>query len=804
MIHSSRSAAQFAAPRSRQRRRAIAVSTAIALGASALAVAPLAQAASPVTSASWLNSYFNNVAVGDAGTNYADFDNLGSYLVRSDSAGVGIQPNTEQSLSQDPTLKYSISGGVAGQPDNVAMSSVSTTLNTHLSLGSGATTAATKVSFVGAATNGSKSVQATFHFADASTQSVNVQFSDWCDSDPQGTNTLVARWTQRWYGGSPQTLGCGLWASETYTLAPTTPGSTLESIEFGSAPNFHLFAIANNATVNTAAISIVGNPAPSISSSSTYSPGATVSIAQVPTWSTSAGAITTDAVKYVWQLDGQTVPLSNGSQYTLQPADAGKQLTVSITGSKAGYIPGSVTSNPMTINKGVFAATTAPTLSSATARAGDTLTTTAGEYSITDTAQSVQWLSDGVAISGANAPSYTIPAAQVGKALSARVTATKVGYEDVVTVLGPTSAVAKGQFTTTISAAIGGNYAVGQSLNVSSGTYSSTGVTETYRWTADGSDLSGATAAALELTPALLGKTIGVKVTAAKPGYEDLSYAVAGPTVADGTLAIVTAPAVSGLPVVGRSLTAAPGTYNPVAEAVSYEWSANNVAISGATGATFVPTTGLVGKQLTLKVTVKAIGYTDLVSVVPVGVVSKETLTVTKDATLTGTVAVGAPVKVTAGTYSAPGVSISYQWLANGVAIAKATGTSYTPSARDKNKGLSVRITATKLGYTSVVTTTSQLTVKIGTIKVIKKPAVTKKTPQVAKKLKVSKGSYKTAGVKVTYQWYRASKKIAKATKANYKVTIADRGKKLRVKVTVKKSGYKTVTIQTKSTKKVR
>jgi hypothetical protein len=58
--------------------------------------------------------------------------------------------------------------------------------------------------------------------------------------------------------------------------------------------------------------------------------------------------------------------------------------------------------------------------------------------------------------------------------------------------------------------------------------------------------------------------------------------------------------------------------------------------------------------------------------------------------------------------------------------------------------------------------------------------------------------------VKVTYQWYRNGKRIAKATKPTYTLTRADKGRKVTVKAKGAKPGYTTVTKTSKATAKVR
>ena len=128
----------------------------------------------------------------------------------------------------------------------------------------------------------------------------------------------------------------------------------------------------------------------------------------------------------------------------------------------------------------------------------------------------------------------------------------------------------------------------------------------------------------------------------------------------------------------------------------------------------------------------------------------------------------------------------SWQAYKKAVSFSKATTVSYRAADKAGN-----------------VSSAGSVKVKPGTIKVTKKPKVSG-TAKVAKRLKVSKGSYKPKSVKVSYQWLRGSKAIKGATKASYKVKAKDKGKKLSVKVTVKKAGYKNLTVTTAKTAKVK
>lgn len=65
-------------------------------------------------------------------------------------------------------------------------------------------------------------------------------------------------------------------------------------------------------------------------------------------------------------------------------------------------------------------------------------------------------------------------------------------------------------------------------------------------------------------------------------------------------------------------------------------------------------------------------------------------------------------------------------------------------------------------------------------------------TAVVGGKLTVSTKGWKPKRLTYSYQWYRSGTKIKYATKATYRPTRLDLGKRLTVKVTAKKKGYKT------------
>lgn len=80
------------------------------------------------------------------------------------------------------------------------------------------------------------------------------------------------------------------------------------------------------------------------------------------------------------------------------------------------------------------------------------------------------------------------------------------------------------------------------------------------------------------------------------------SYLGAGVVNGTGAPANSVAPAITGTSRVGQTLTSTTGTWSG-SPTFTRQWKANGIAISGATGATYVPVVGDVGKTITVTVT---------------------------------------------------------------------------------------------------------------------------------------------------------------------------------------------------------
>lgn len=170
---------------------------------------------------------------------------------------------------------------------------------------------------------------------------------------------------------------------------------------------------------------------------------------------------------------------------------------------------------------------------------------------------------------------------------------------------------------------------------------------------------------------------------------------------------------------------------------------------------------------------------------------------------ISGTAKVGKTLKVKPGTWKPSGTKLSYKWLRNGEPVNGATGKTYKLTAADLGAVISVSVTGSKAGHTSVTKASkSTKTVVRGTL--AKGKVKVTGTKRVGKTM-TAKTSKWSSGVKYHYQWYRNSRKIEGATSRTYKLTPADKGKRIKVKVWATKDGYKQSAVKTsKKTSKVK
>ncbi len=265
--------------------------------------------------------------------------------------------------------------------------------------------------------------------------------------------------------------------------------------------------------------------------------------------------------------------------------------------------------------------------------------------------------------------------------------------------------------TLTPTPKITGTAQVGSTLTANPGTWDQ-GTSLTYQWMRSGSYISGATQQTYTVGASDVGKQISVAVTGTKPGFSGARKTSASTSaVVAGVLTSAT-PTLSGTVAVGTTVTAVPGTWGPAPVTYAYQWRRGGTAISGATAATYTPVAADAGTALSVTVTGTKSGYTAKSATSAATTVAKGTLTGATP-TISGTTKVGNTLTAKAGTWAPSPVTLSYQWLRNGTAISGATASTYKLTSSDKGARISVRVTGTKAGYTSLVKT-STATAAIG------------------------------------------------------------------------------------------
>ncbi|MCK2037794.1 hypothetical protein KZC51_16830 [Microbacterium sp. SSW1-49] len=167
---------------------------------------------------------------------------------------------------------------------------------------------------------------------------------------------------------------------------------------------------------------------------------------------------------------------------------------------------------------------------------------------------------------------------------------------------------------------------------------------------------------------------------------------------------------------------------------------------------------------------------------------------------ISGTTTVGQTLTAAPGAWTS-GATLTYQWYANGAAIAKATAASLKLPAAVAGKRITVKVTGKKTAF-ATKTETSVATAAVLRPLAAPVPAITG-TTTVGQTLKVKPGAW-TAGTKLTYQWYLNGVAVAKATAASFRLPSSATLKTVTVVVKGTKAGYATASKRSKATAAVK
>ena len=428
-----------------------------------------------------------------------------------------------------------------------------------------------------------------------------------------------------------------------------------------------------------------------------------------------------------------------------------------------------------------FAASPTPTITG-TLRVGATLTAVPGAWSpVPEFAY--QW-KRGVTVVGTSS-TYTPTSADLGSALTVTVTGSLSGYSPVSKVSAPTAAVGYGVFATSPVPTVSGTARVGTRLTAVTGTWSPS-ATLSYQWKR-GTAVVG-TSSTYTPVSADRGSRLTVTVTGALPGYTSVTRVSAlTAAVGYGVFTASPVPTVSGTARVGTRLTAVTGTWSPSAT-LSYQWKRGTTVVG--TSSTYTPKAADRGSRLTVKVTGTRSGFTTVSKVSALtATVGYGVFATSPVPTVSGTARVGTRLTAVTGTWS-PSATLSYQWKRGTTVVG--TSSTYTPKAADRGSRLTVKVTGTRSGFTTVSKVSAlTATVGYGVFATSPVPRVSG-TARVGTRLTAVTGTWSPSAT-LSYKWKRGTTVVG--TSSTYTPKTADRGSRLTVTVTGSRSGYTSKTV---------
>lgn len=180
----------------------------------------------------------------------------------------------------------------------------------------------------------------------------------------------------------------------------------------------------------------------------------------------------------------------------------------------------------------------------------------------------------------------------------------------------------------------------------------------------------------------------------------------------DPPLKLVAAPTVStARPRVGVPLSGGGDTWSLPIGGREYQWRRNGVAIPGARSARYTPVAADYGRFLSLVVTaVSGVQRGPVVVTAPNRVAAG--LIVAPAIRVSGTPYVGRRLAAVRGTWSPSPLVFAYRWYRDGRPITGATGSTYVLKRADKGHRVTVRITASRAGYTTTSRTAASVLVR--------------------------------------------------------------------------------------------
>jgi hypothetical protein len=335
---------------------------------------------------------------------------------------------------------------------------------------------------------------------------------------------------------------------------------------------------------------------------------------------------------YRWLRDGVVIPGATGTAHLLTRDDAGKGISVSITGTYPGKLSRTASSTATTP---VSAGTITPATPEVTGDpiVGSYLVAVPGTWSPSYVTLNYQWYADGKKISGADERTWKVGRKRIGKAITVRVTGSGPGFTPVTAESAPSPKVVdQGESVGKVTAGTPTinttpTMVVGDKVTVSPGTWGPKPVKLVARWMRDGQTIPRpASSWTYVLTAADIGKHIQVEFTGTKTNFLTASARTPETSaVYPRQLRPTSAPTITGPGLVGQDLLVNPGVWLPGGTQTSVQWQRDGKPIPSATATTYRVTIDDLQHKISAALTTQLKGWPVDKREVPAGVTMRTT-----------------------------------------------------------------------------------------------------------------------------------------------------------------------------------